>query len=340
MPEPRGVGLVVGKFAPLHAGHQFLIETARAASGATVIAVYDSPGYGPTVRVRANWIRRLYPDTLVLELDDPVPQGDPEDVSRAYAEHLRSRYAGPPVTHVFSSEEYGARFARELRAEHVPVDPERRRLPVSATLVRSNPFAYRHYLDPCVYRSLVVKVCFVGAESTGKTTLAEAVAERHGTVWMPEYGRELFELERGALVFGDLLRIAREHLRREEKLLEHANRFLLCDTNAITTEFWSRFYFGTADPELEQLARSVERDYAYVLCANDIPWVQDGWRETGGGELWLEHQETIRADLEARGLDYIEASGTVPERVERVSRWLEERGSYSGPACPLSSPAR
>ncbi len=322
--SPETVGLVVGKFAPLHRGHQHLIDQARAAVDRVVIAIYDTPGYHPPLEVRAGWLRALYPDAQVLELDDPVEPGlDPDETSRLYAEHFRRNYDGP-VSHVFSSEDYGERFAAQLGARHVPVDPDRARVPVSATLVRSDPYGYRAFLDPLVYRSLVVKVCFWGAESTGKTTLARACAERFDTIWMPEHGREVWEAKGRRLTSDDFVEIARGHLRRERELALEANRFLFCDTNAIATEFWSRFYLGRADPELVRIAAEVQGDYAYVLCRNDLPWFQDGARETGGGELWQEHQRSIAADLERRGLAYLEVGGTVEERVDQVARWLEE----------------
>lgn len=301
-----------------------MIETARAAVDELVVVVYETPGYVPPAAVRAGWARALYPDATVLVLEDPVLEGDDETVAASYAAHLREHYDGP-LTDVFSSEGYGPRFARYLGAAHVMVDRERRHVPISATQIRADPFRYRHFMSPLVYRSLVVKVCFMGAESTGKTTLAEACARRFGTVWMPEYGRELFELKHGRLAFEDLLEIAHEHLRRENALAAEASRFLFCDTNAIVTEFWSRFYFGRADAALVALAEQVEHDYAYVLCANDFPWVQDGWRETGGEEMWFEHQREIRADLERRGLDYVEAAGPVADRVATVASWLEQR---------------
>jgi HTH-type transcriptional regulator, transcriptional repressor of NAD biosynthesis genes len=324
------VGLVVGKFAPLHLGHMHLIETAQS-EGHVVVAVYETPGYEPPAARRAEWIRTLFPGAEVLVLPDPDPKGDSEAVSRGYAEDFRRRYP-ERVTHVFSSEEYGERFARYLGAAHVPVDPERRMFPVSGSAARADPYAHRRFLHPLVYRSYVTKVCFVGAESTGKTTLAAAMADRFQTVWMPEYGRELFELKQGQLDFDDLLAIAKEHLRREEELILEANRFLFCDTNAVVTEFWCRFYFGRCDPELASLAAQVERDYVYVLCGDDISWEQDGWRETGGGAAWRAHQRIVRADLERRGLAYVEVTGTLEGRVACLADWLEERHPLGVPA--------
>ena len=315
------VGVVAGKFAPLHRGHQHVIERGLGEVDELFVAVYDTPGYAPPVEKRAAWVRTLYPGAKVLVLPDPAPEGSDEDVSEAYARHFLQHHRGP-VTHVFSSEDYGERFARHLGATHVAVDPERRQVPVSGTAIRSDPRAWREFVEPIVYRDLVRRVCFTGAESTGKTTLAAAMAERLETRWMPEYGRELFEERGGKLDLEDFLTIGHEHLRREEELALESDRYLFCDTNALATIFWCRFYCGRVDPALEALAGEVAADYDYVLCLTDIPWHQDGWRETGGGELWDEHQAEIKGDLEQRGLAYVEVGGSLDERMGAVESWL------------------
>ncbi|MCC5600764.1 ATP/GTP-binding protein [Nostoc favosum] len=44
-----------------------------------------------------------------------------------------------------------------------------------------------------MYRDLITNVVFLGAPSTGKTTIASQLAKEYNTVWMPEYGREYWE---------------------------------------------------------------------------------------------------------------------------------------------------
>jgi len=65
-------GLVVGKFCPLHRGHQLVIDTARRLSRDVVVISYTKPeiaGYGRDLRDR--WLRDLYPDVTRLVVDDP-----------------------------------------------------------------------------------------------------------------------------------------------------------------------------------------------------------------------------------------------------------------------------
>jgi hypothetical protein len=130
---------------------------------------------------------------------------------------------------VFSSEAYGDAYARCLGAAHVSVDPQRRQVPCSATMIRNDPLAHLDCLAPCVREWFVRRVCLVGAESTGKTTLAVALAGHYQTVWMPEYGREFCDvkLANGTLEHWDSVefeQIAREHARREDLLAREASR--------------------------------------------------------------------------------------------------------------------
>lgn len=62
------MGLVLGKFAPLHKGHQRLVEASLAETEKTVVLIYDCEDLDtPPLQVRANWIRTLYPPVEVLE---------------------------------------------------------------------------------------------------------------------------------------------------------------------------------------------------------------------------------------------------------------------------------
>ena len=64
-------------------------------------------------------------------------------------------------------------------------------------------------MEPEVYASLIRKVVLVGTESTGKSTLARRLAEEYDTLWVHEFGRELWEAQELQGTFADHLKIAR-----------------------------------------------------------------------------------------------------------------------------------
>lgn len=206
-------GLVVGKFAPLHRGHRRLIEAARAACERVAVLVWSSPDFPamPTP-VRAGWVETLYPDVTVRAFDaaDAPPNDAPAAVHHAFVRaHLPF-----PVDAVFTAEEYGPAFAAALGAEHVALD--RRRDPISGTAVRADPHGHRDALDPRVYAHFVERVAILGAESSGKSTLARALAERLGTTHVAEYARTLWEARGGVLHPADFVAIAETHRAHED----------------------------------------------------------------------------------------------------------------------------
>ncbi len=318
-------GLVVGKFCPLHRGHEHVIAAMLAACRRGFVLSYTNPefpGCGPDRRRR--WLTELVPAARVLVLDAAeVPPNDaPDLVQRRFVARVCRERLGTTVDAVFTSESYGDGLAEELAREfghpvrHVPVDPGRIAHPVSGTQIRADVHAHRDSLSPAVYADFVERVCLLGGESSGKSTLAAALAAEFGTLHVAEYGRELWEARGGRLAFTDLLQIAETQIAREQVAARSANRFLFCDTSPLTTLFYSRHLFGRADPRLAALA---ERDYAaHVLCEPDFPFRQDGTRQDAA--FRATQDDWYRRELTRRGIGWIRARGGVAERVAHLSR--------------------
>lgn len=321
------VGLVLGKFAPLHRGHQLLIETSLAETDQTIVLIYDCPELPvPPLPVRVRWIKELYPDVEVLEAwDGPTETGLDPRITAVHDTYLKKRLAGKHVSRFFSSEPYGDHVSRALGAMDRRVDDQRERIAVSATLIRANPYLLRHAISPCVYRDLVTHVVFLGAPSTGKTTLAQALARQYETVWMPEYGRAYWEQHQNErrLSLSQLLEIAVEHQRREDTLLMNANRYLFVDTDATTTLQFSYYYHANAHPELLELAAQARERYDICfLCEPDIPY-DDTWDRSGDVNR-QEMQRRIESDLLARRRPFYRLRGSLEQRCQQVERVLRQ----------------
>jgi NadR type nicotinamide-nucleotide adenylyltransferase len=171
-----------------------------------------------------------------------------------------------------------------------------------------------------VYASFVRRICLLGGESSGKSTLAAALAEHLGTRYVPEYGRELWEERKGALRFEDMRTIAAVQVAREEEAAGKAYRYLFCDTSPLTTLLYSRRLFQRTDPEVEKLA---ERPYHLtVLCEPDFGFVQDGTRQDTS---FRDFQHAWYVDeLTRRDTAWVKVGGSVPERVTAVASYLEQ----------------
>jgi HTH-type transcriptional regulator, transcriptional repressor of NAD biosynthesis genes len=324
-------GLVVGKFAPPHKGHQLLLETAMAQCEKVTVLVYSNPDF-PTMpsKTRASWIQELYPDARVLVPENP-PHNDANDfIQREFVKTFLEREK-IAIDVVFTSESYGAGFAAHLQVEHVLVDLERLQVSISGTRVRQDVHANREMLDPRIYRHFVQKVVFMGAESTGKSTLTERLALEFQTNFVAEYGREVWMQKNGILELSDYVHIAQHHRTLEDAAVLESKQFLFVDTNAITTMFWCYAYEGNGLPELTEFARAAETRYDQVfVCKDDIPFVQDGWRDDA---VWRSRQQSlILYDLTVRGVPYTIVSGSLQERVSQVELVLEARAKENARA--------
>lgn len=319
------IGLTLGKYAPLHKGHEYVIQTALAEMDQVIVMVYHCPEtISIPLHVRAQWIRDLFPNVEVVEAtDSPTEVGDTPEIKKLNEDYILRRIGDRGVTHFYSSEFYGDHVSKALGAVNRLVDEDRTRFPVSGTLLREDPFVYQEYLSQRVYRDLIQKVLFMGAPSTGKTTLARALAEKYRTQWMPEYGRDYWEKHHKdrRLSPEQLVEIAEGHLQREDDLLPDSNRYLFVDTNAITTYLFARYYHGSALPRLEELAREAETRYDQVfLCGTDIPY-DNTWCRSGGTNRDDMHRWTLE-ELENRKIPHTLLPPNLNDRIAVLAKQL------------------
>jgi HTH-type transcriptional regulator, transcriptional repressor of NAD biosynthesis genes len=391
----KSTGLVVGKFAPFHNGHKFLIDTALEKMGYVIVLVYSNPDFPdmPT-HVRANWLWQIYKGkpVYVFTPENP-PSNDADDFTQRefvkdwLEQHSDTLPFGSKnwVDVVYGSEDYIPGFAKHLDAKHHIVDAKRSKHNVSGTKVRE----YLGYLESSVvidedaswlynekgfydfwftpdlvtdelrfWMQPIKKVVFLGAESTGKSTLTECVAKEFNMPFVAEYGREYYEKKGGELELQDYLAIAKEHRRLEDnatiKYAKHIHRFakdeyadnkgyLFVDTNAITTLFFSYYYNQGGLAQLHKLANDCKNRYHYVfVCTDDIPFEQDGWRDNA---LWRARmQGMVLHDLDSRGIHYTVVSGHLEQRLQQVKTVLAggnvktiSRTKHLGPKPPAIS---
>lgn len=165
------------------------------------------------------------------------------------------------------------------------------------------------------------RVVFLGAESSGKSTLARAVAERLGEPYAEEYGRTLWEARGGDVPLADYVLIAERHREIEDAAAGRARRFVFCDTNAVTTQQYAFFFHGACPARVQALAAECRARYAHtVVCAPDIPFDQDGMRVHPQVQQYMDG--AIRNDLTLRGIPYSVVGGPLAARVAAVCRLI------------------
>ena len=184
----RSLGVVVGKFNPPHLGHLHLITTAAAQVDRVVVLLCDRADQTISAETRRRWLLDACPANVeVIITPDDLPEANEPWAARAIDVLGRQPHVA------FTSEPWGPGWAAAMGAQHVMVDLERTAQPTSGTALRADLGANFEWLVPAARAELARRVVVVGAESTGKSTLAAALAESLGTVWVPEYGRFYWE---------------------------------------------------------------------------------------------------------------------------------------------------
>lgn len=317
MTEPPLRGMILGKFMPPHRGHQLLADFARHFVDELAIVVGTMPDEPIPGALRFGWMQELFPACRVLHLDEVLPQAPEaaasvEDFWRIWRQRLLALLPWP-VDWIFASEAYGPRLAQELGARFGPVDQPRTLLPVSGTAIRQQPLANWDFLPDCVRPYFVRRICLAGPESCGKSTLARRLAQHFGTRWVPEYAATLLHQQAGQIAAADMHTIARGQLAAEAALARQARRLLFCDTDLLTSVLWSHELFGACTPWLAEQARLQRYDLT-LLCAPDVPWVDDLHRlRPGTREAFFQR---CRAQLEAHQRPYVVVSGSWDERLQ------------------------
>lgn len=158
------------------------------------------------------------------------------------------------------------------------------------------------------------RICLIGPECTGKTTLAQRLARELGAAYVAEYAREYAEAGGNELSAADVGAIARGQLANEDAAGD-ADRIIL-DTDLISTVVYARFYYGSCPLWIEEEARRRRADL-YLLMDTDLEWQADAARDTGGDgreELF----DAFRAALDEFETRWVLVSGVGEVRCEQA----------------------
>jgi HTH-type transcriptional regulator, transcriptional repressor of NAD biosynthesis genes len=350
-------GLVIGKFYPPHNGHEYLIRCAASQCDHVSVIVMAGDAEGIALALRVRWMAEILADQRHVVVtgvtDDDVVDFDSESAWRAHVGHMQrglilanaARAApAPAVDAVFTSERYGEELARRFAAAAVCVDHARARYPMSGTAFRADPAGRWFDVAPCVREYLCRRVAIVGAESTGKTTLAGALQQaflaRGGafsrTRSVAEFGREYTERKLGraraqqadfpvealAWTSEDFEVVAREQVERENAAARDCGPLLICDTDAFATTIWHERYMRIASPAVQAIAATALPRLGYLLTSwAEVPFEQDGLRDGEEIRHWM--HERFRSELERQPTPWLLVAGTLEQRTKDAMAWID-----------------
>lgn len=151
------------------------------------------------------------------------------------------------------------------------------------------------------------RVALLGAECTGKSTLAEALATHFNAGLVTEYLREWCDTHGRTPLQHEQAHIAAEQAARIEAAAgEH--ELVICDTTPLITALCSEHYFDDASLTDDAIAFQRRCDLT-LLCAPDLPWAADGFLRDGPA-VRERFDSRIRAALAAGGIAWIEITGS------------------------------
>ncbi|HEV7486188.1 MAG TPA: ATP-binding protein [Thermoanaerobaculia bacterium] len=164
----------------------------------------------------------------------------------------------------------------------------------------------------------LIRVCLIGPECTGKTTLAEELSVHFGAPWVPEFAREYAQRVGRELTADDVEPIARGEMALLDAALNLGvgsgewrvegdgqsshpphptphTPLLIFDTDLISTVVYARRYYGHCPEWIESAAVARKADL-YLLLDIDLPWVPDSLRDsaTPRESLYAQFAQTLK----------------------------------------------
>ncbi|UNH23763.1 multifunctional transcriptional regulator/nicotinamide-nucleotide adenylyltransferase/ribosylnicotinamide kinase NadR [Moellerella wisconsensis] len=339
--KEKVVGVVFGKFYPLHTGHIYLIQ--RACSQVDelhVILCHDEPrdknlflnssmSQQPTVSDRLRWLLQTfkYQKNIHIHLFDekgiePYPHGW-QVWSEGMHKFLKQKNIRP--SYIYSGEKNDApRYKKYFGIETTLIDPERSFMNISGHQIRQAPFKYWEYIPTEVKPFFVRKVAILGGESSGKSTLVNKLANIFNTTSAWEFGRDYVFSHLGgdemALQYSDYDKIALGHAQYIDFAVKYANKVAFIDTDFITTQAFCKRYEGKEHPFVQALIDEYRFDLV-ILLENNTPWVADGLRSLGSDQDRQTFQTLLIEMLNKNNVDFVHVDS--PDYDTRFLRCVE-----------------
>ncbi len=163
-------------------------------------------------------------------------------------------------------------------------------------------------------------VVITGAESTGKSTLTEALANHFNAPFIPEIAREYVEKLSVHYNYNDVEKIAKIQVEQLNRLKDSDHHYIFVDTWLIITKIWFEIVFDKIPDWFENTIQNTSIDL-FLICQPDLPWKPDSVRENGGKQRIVLHKKYIET-IEKYNYKYELVGGKGTERIKNALEHL------------------
>lgn len=310
------IGITIGKFFPLHQGHELMIEFGANMLDQLYVLVSGKATDVIPIWTRYTWVmqfvlkNKLQNVMVLCHIDDsPTPINIDENgtvLDPEFQEYWKNEFfhAAPNATHFVSSDYYGQTMADLLGITWMPVDPQREMIEISATKIRNDPVAHFKYISDVAKPYFVKKIAIIGPESSGKSTMIKKLAKHFDGNIVHEYGRTLSEAKKNDLTKDDFLQI----MNGQQALIDIAvnkskSPYVFIDTEAYVTYLFSKIYLGKYAEEILEYGKSQQIDH-YLVLAPTVKWIDDGTRILEDHEKRTQFYNNLITILKAHNKTY------------------------------------
>lgn len=322
------IGMYGGSFNPLHLGHvRAIIEAANQCKKLYVVLSVTKDSKEINHKERLMWLKNITRDMSNVEVFEIFDNNTDKKIYnwdsgiKQVKEYIKKK-----IDAIFVGSDYlGTNIWENAYPDSKIIYFDRSIIDISSTKIRSNPYKYYEYLPKIVQKYYVKKICFIGTESTGKSTLVRNLAKVYNTEYVEEKGRNVCDEAGGInnMQKKDYYDILFRHKEEERKKLLNANKVLLIDTDSLITQYYFNFEFKSKD--FEKITESISKinNYdLYLFLEPDVKWVQDGTRDTGDKVIRNKNNEILKKLLNKNNIKYVSIKGTYQERYKKAIKLI------------------